>query len=226
MTNRNASGVTLGITSFITLLAVGTAGCTGPTSGGAVDETGAAEAQATTSSAIKVSEGALARLKCPRNLPAALNPPADATLKSALFAAGTQNYICAVPAAGGAPAWTLKAPHALLLRGLEIAGIHFAGPSWQSLDGSVVVGARSASAPAPDATDIPWLLLSAASHTGAGELATVSWIQRLDTAGGVAPSTGCDDAHLNAEVLVPYRAQYFFYVTAASGEPIRQCAAR
>ena len=185
----------------------------------------ASESETTAQSALKVSEGASPRA-CPCDVPAAVNPPADATLKSAFYAVGTQNYVCATPAAGGAPAWTLKAPHALLLRGLDTAAIHFAGPSWQALDGSVVVGTQTASAPAPDAANIPWLLLQASSHTGPGEFAPVSWIQRLSTAQGVAPATGCDDAHLGAETLVPYRAQYFFYVTAAPGDPIRQCASK
>jgi hypothetical protein len=197
-------------------------GCTAPST----DAGPASDPEATVeSSALKVSEGAIARALCPRDVPAALNPPADATLKAGFYAAGTQNYVCATPAAGGAPAWPVKAPHALLLRGLDTEAIHVAGPSWQAVDGSVVVGAKVASAPAPDASDVPWLLLQAASHTGAGQFAPVSWIQRLGTSQGVAPATGCDDAHLGAETLVPYRALYFFYVTAAPGEPIRQCAA-
>lgn len=226
MTNDSQirSGFEVGIAARVALataVACAGASCT------AADD--AAEPSASTTSAalaFRISEAGMARARCPHNVPAALNPPADATLQSALYALGTQNYVCAAPAAGGAPAWTLKAPHAILLRGLDTAAIHFAGPSWQAQDGSVVVGTRSASAPAPDTTNIPWLLLQAASHTGAGEFAPVSWIQRLDTSRGVAPATGCDDAHLGAEALVPYQAQYFFYVPAAPGEAIRQCAGR
>ena len=218
--SRFGSVFPLGVAALATVAVTG-AGCTEQ---GTIAE--ASESETTAQSALKVSEGASARVSCPCDVPAAVNPPADATLKSAFYAVGTQNYVCATPAAGGAPAWTLKAPHALLLRGLDTAAIHFAGPSWQALDGSVVVGTKTASAPAPDAANIPWLLLQASSHTGAGEFAPVSWIQRLSTAQGVAPATGCDDAHLGAETLVPYRAQYFFYVTAAPGYPIRQCASK
>jgi hypothetical protein len=78
-----------------------------------------------------------------------------------------------------------------------------AGPSWETLDGSLVTGTRLASAPAPEPTAIPWLLLKAASHAGSGTLANVTFIQRLGTVGGIAPATGCDDAHLGTEVLVP-----------------------
>jgi hypothetical protein len=165
------------------------------------------------------------RGRCPRDLPAALNPPADATVTAVLPARGVQIYTCATPAAGGDPVWTLKAPHAVLVKEGEVQAIHFAGPSWQALDGSTVVGARVASA-TPDATDIPWLLLAAASNAGEGLFANVTAIQRLNTVDGLAPSTGCDAAHLNAQVLSRYRADYFFYHTAGANERVRQCAAK
>jgi hypothetical protein len=164
--------------------------------------------------------------RCPDEVPAALNPPADATLAAAFPAHGVQIYTCAIPAAGGAPAWTLKAPHAVLGKGHDVRAIHFAGPSWQATDGSLVTAAKKASSAAPVATDIPWLLLQAATHTGPGAFAPVTWIQRLATENGAAPATGCDDAHVGAEVLTPYAADYFFYRTASAGERIRQCAAQ
>jgi hypothetical protein len=170
--------------------------------------------------------GGLFQVRCPRDVPAALNPPADATLAAALPARGVQIYTCAVPSAGGAPVWTLKAPHAVLGKGHDVQAIHFAGPSWQANDGSLVTATKVGASPAPDATDIPWLLLQAATHTGAGAFADVTWIQRLATEDGAAPTTGCDDAHVGATVLAPYAADYFFYRTSSAGERIRQCAAR
>jgi len=170
--------------------------------------------------------GRLLQVHCPHDVPAAVNPPADATLAAALPARGVQIYTCAAPSTGGAPAWTLKAPHAVLGKNRDVQAIHFAGPSWQANDGSLVTATKVASASAPDATDIPWLLLQAATHTGAGVFADVTWIQRLDTENGAAPATGCDDPHVGAQVLVPYGADYFFYRTASAGERIRQCVAR
>ena len=63
---------------------------------------------------------------------------------------------------------------------------------------------------------IPWLLLDVAgAEAGPGGgffLTHVALIQRLNTSGGVAPSTGC---HHSTDVgkiaLVPYAADYFFY---------------
>jgi hypothetical protein len=42
-------------------------------------------------------------------------------------------------------------------------------------------------------------------------MADVSYIQRLDTAGGLAPTTGCDASHVGAIARVDYTATYFFY---------------
>jgi uncharacterized protein DUF3455 len=63
---------------------------------------------------------------------------------------------------------------------------------------------------------IPWLLIEAVGNqrgpTGSGVLADTSFIQRLNTFGGVAPSTGCSQAgNVGATALVPYAATYFFY---------------
>jgi len=170
------------------------------------------------------------RLRCPGSVPAALDPPADATIAFGFAAQGVQIYTCTAagpavpPAVTPGPTFTLKAPHAVLSDGPQVRAVHFAGPSWQALDGSLITGAKVASSPSPDPTAIPWLLLKAATHAGTGAFADVTFIQRLDTVGGVAPSTGCDDAHLGTEVLVPYRSSYFFYVAAAPGTHVRQCS--
>lgn len=173
-----------------------------------------------------------AHTRCPDGVPAALDPPADATIAFSFAAEGVQIYTCTAaapavpPAPTPPPSFVLKAPHAVLFEGPQPRLIHFAGPSWEALDGSLVTGTKLASAPAPDPTAIPWLLLKAATHAGTGVLANVTFIQRLGTVGGVAPTAGCDDAHLGTEVLVPYRSTYFFYVPAAAGGRVRQCSSR
>ena len=114
----------------------------------------------------------------------------------------------------------------MLGKGHDVQAIHFGGPSWQATDGSVVTATKDAATPAPDPTDEPMHQLQAATHTSAGVFAQVTWIQRLDTETGVAPATGCDEAHVNTEVLAPYAADYFFYRASSAGERIRQCAAQ
>jgi hypothetical protein len=163
---------------------------------------------------------------CPSDLPAVLDVPADQTLAAMLPARGVQIYTCVAATPGTPPVWTLKAPHAVLGKGGDVEAIHFAGPSWQATDGSLVVGSKVAASPSPDLTAIPWLLLKASSNAGPGLFADVTYVQRLNTEGGVAPTTGCDDAHPDAQVLVPYRADYFFYHPAVSGARVRQCVSR
>lgn len=126
------------------------------------------------------------------------------------FGKGTQIYVC--KASGAAYAWSLKAPDATLAdaRG-RVIGRHFAGPSWQANDGSTVVGVPLNVSPAPDAGAVPWLVLRAKSHDGSGEMATVRYIVRERTEGGMAPASGCDAGHAGKEVRVPYSAVYLFF---------------
>src|SRR4051794_27869318 len=85
---------------------------------------------------------------------------------------------------------------------------HFAGPTWQAVDGSNVVGSLVQSA-TPDPNSIPWLLLST-KPGGApdGLMSKVQFIQRLYTKGGKAPATNPTGA---PEVSAFYQAEYYFY---------------
>jgi hypothetical protein len=123
---------------------------------------------------------------------------------------GAQVYTCEASPSG--LAWRLKAPDATLMdgTGAEI-GHHFAGPSWQASDGSTVVGETVVSDPAPQPGSIPWLLLRARSHSGSGAFASVGYIARIQTEGGLAPANGCDATHTGAERRVPYSALYVFF---------------
>jgi hypothetical protein len=107
--------------------------------------------------------------------------------------------------------WSFVSPEALLFavdEDHDLVGFHFAGPTWEGLDGSEVVGAVIDSCtPNPDA--IPWLLLGAASNEGHGIFGRVTFIQRLNTVGGKAPSV---PGTVPGQVArVPYTADYFFY---------------
>jgi len=106
--------------------------------------------------------------------------------------------------------WMLREPAAVILRGDRTVAVHYAGPTWQSVeDGSKVVasGERVAvDAPHPE-RDIPWLRLQA-DGTGPGLFEHVAYIQRLKTRGGVAPAGTCA---AGASTAVPYRAVYTFW---------------
>lgn len=148
-------------------------------------------------------------------VPAALSVPATATLVARYHGVGTQIYTCApnpnaTPDGGVADVWTFKAPSATLYtEHCCVAGTHSAGPTWLSTDGSSVVGSKVASAASPNADSIPILLLKAVSNNGTGIFTDVTFVQRLDTQGGVAPAGACDNE--GAELAVPYEANYYFY---------------
>jgi hypothetical protein len=144
-------------------------------------------------------------------------------------AVGTQNYICLPSSAGFA--WTLSTPQATLFDdgGRQIA-THYFSPNpmengtmrvtWQHSADTSVVWAQAlppSSDPAfvaPGA--IPWLLLRVVgtkrSPTDGGALATATYVHRVNTSGGVAPSTGCSaSTEIGNRAFVPYTADYVFY---------------
>ncbi len=146
---------------------------------------------------------------CAPEVPALLAIPAGNELAFAYDAIGVQTYGCDANATGYG--WVLRGPEADLYgkRG-ELAGIHYAGPTWESNDGSTVVAAK-VSEHSADPSSIPWLLLGATTHTGKGRMSGVTFIHRLDTAGGKAPAAGCDAAHVGSTTRVDYTATYSFY---------------
>ncbi|HET6410976.1 MAG TPA: DUF3455 domain-containing protein [Anaeromyxobacter sp.] len=151
---------------------------------------------------------------CGRELPPSLAVPPGNDLAFALEAEGVQIYSC--KARDASYGWEFQAPEARLStpRG-QGAGRHYAGPTWELTDGSKVVGEK-VEAVTPDPAAIPWLLLRAASYAGAGRMEEVTFVQRIETRGGNAPSDGCDLAHAGAVARVPYHAVYCFYRKGAS----------
>ena len=150
-------------------------------------------------------------------VPPILEPPADQQLTFHAFAVGVQIYVVTQnPTNPALYSWVFKAPEAVLFEEDdqdEPVGLHYAGPTWEHKDGSKVVGSVLQRSPSPNAGAIPWLLLQAVSHEGRGKFSRVTYIQRVNTAGGTAPTTGADAAHVSQEARVPYTAEYYFYRT-------------
>ena len=145
-----------------------------------------------------------------QQFPPQIQPPATEKLLVQVHAKGDQVYSC--KADGTKFAWTLKAPDAQLFdKNGKSFGKHFAGPTWEANDGSRVVGKAVANVPSPDADSIPWLLVNILSHEGSGVLTPATSIQRVNTKGGKAPSSGCDSSHVGQETRAPYEADYLFY---------------
>jgi hypothetical protein len=105
--------------------------------------------------------------------------------------------------------WGAPVPEATLFHGNGIVTIHFEGPRWQSNSGSTVLGAVAKPPVIVDPDAIPWVLLKAVSTEGPGIFADTTFIQRVHTAGGKAPSV--DGTFVGQVARVPYTADYFFY---------------
>jgi len=153
---------------------------------------------------------------------------------------GSQNYVC-LPTSTGV-AFALFTPEATLLDddGEQII-THFFGPNpeerntnpavtatgtiraaWQhSHDGSTVWGKVNAGDASTDAAfvelnAIAWLKVTKAGvergTTGGDKLTKTTFIQRVLTHGGVAPSTGClSTADIGHLAFVPYTSDYIFW---------------
>jgi Protein of unknown function (DUF3455) len=144
-------------------------------------------------------------------------------------ALGTQNYVC-LPS-GAAVAWTLFGPQATLFDDSTNQQItHFLSvnpiengtlrATWQhSGDTSRVWAAATASSSDPNYVApgaIPWLLLEmVGTQYGPNlghKMTETTFIQRVNTAGGIAPATGCTaSTDIGKKVFVPYTADYIFY---------------
>ena len=146
-------------------------------------------------------------------VPTELQVPAGNSVFLVGHAVGVQIYGC-MATTGGA-AWTLLAPRADLYGDNgRLVATHFGGPTWQAVDGSRVVGKKEAGVTV-DPTAVAWLKLSAASTTEGpdGErLLNTTFIQRLNTAGGLPPAaTQCDPTTVGEQAEVPYTADYYFW---------------
>jgi hypothetical protein len=148
-------------------------------------------------------------------VPHAIQASAGEELVLVARASGFQIYVCRADAEGK-PVWVLRAPEAQLFdRQGNSIGRHFGGPTWQHNDGSQITARMAAKADAPEAGTIPWLLLTVTGHTGSGALSGVTTIQRINTAGGLAPVEGCSAANIEAEFKSSYTADYYFYARRA-----------
>jgi hypothetical protein len=138
-------------------------------------------------------------------VPAAIAAPGESTVAT-FHAEGAQVYECKA-GADGKLAWAFREPIATLVLDGKTVGRHYAGPNWEHMDGSAVVGKVAGNAPGKTASDIPWLKLDVASQRGSGTLTGVTTVQRINTQGGVHTGA-CDKA--GTFLSAPYSADYVF----------------
>ena len=142
------------------------------------------------------------RVARPADIPADIRVPQGHKAIATLPAVGVQTYVCKNNE------WTFLQPDAILTANRVPQMLHSAGPVWTSVrDGSSVTGTVVKSSPVPQA--VPQLLLRSTVTRGGKQLGKVTFIQRLRTQGGLAPTVSCT----NGQTLsVPYSADYRFWV--------------
>ncbi|WP_394754309.1 DUF3455 domain-containing protein [Crenothrix sp.] len=142
-------------------------------------------------------------------IPDVIKVPSGNTQLFTLHATGEQIYQCALK--DDSYKWIVY-PNAILLdeQGKQV-GKHTKGPAWQYKDGSRVIGKISQKTDEARNKAMPWLLIEVVDHQGNGLLSTVSFINRVNTQGGLEPTQQCDANHLGTEKPASYTADYIFY---------------
>ena len=147
------------------------------------------------------------------DLPEPIRVPADHKVAMTATGAGDLTYECRAKAADpSAFEWAFVGPSAKLMdpKTQKEVGKYYGGPTWESMDGSKVTGKQVATAPAP-AGNIPLQLVKAEPAMGSGAMMGVTYIQRINTKGGVAPTDACNAGMAGTKKTVPYQADYVFY---------------
>ncbi len=150
------------------------------------------------------------------NLPAAVQVPAGNKVAIETVGVGEITYQCnAKKDAADQFEWVFAGPDAKLndRKGKQIGKYYGPPATWESLDGSKLTGTQVAVAPS-SAGNIPNQLVKANPASGNGAMTGVTYIQRVNTIGGVAPASPCAASNVGAKQTVKYQADYIFYTAA------------
>jgi len=139
-----------------------------------------------------------------------IKAPSEVDPVRELAATGVQIFRCEQDKDGTAYRWMFRLPEAELRdsRGL-VVGHHGANYSFEDVDGSRLIGTIVGYDSAPEGDSLRWLLLRTQSY-GQGEFEKVTYVQRVDTSGGMPPEQ-CSAEQANQILRVPFSAKFIFY---------------
>jgi hypothetical protein len=141
-------------------------------------------------------------------MPDAIKAPQGHEVFLATHAKGSQIYQCTF--ASGEYNWQFQTPEAKLFdQHGQVIGRHYQGPTWVLRTGGLVRAKVAGKTEAKNA--IAWLLLKVSDHQGNSPFTKTSFIQRINTEGGLPPEKPCDGNHLGQEIGTAYSADYWFY---------------
>ncbi|MBB6576102.1 hypothetical protein HNP33_000150 [Comamonas odontotermitis] len=146
-------------------------------------------------------------------LPATVQVPAGHKVAMETVGVGQITYECrAKKDKATEHEWVFVGPDARLqTRSGTVIGKYWGPPAtWENHDGSKVTATQVAVAPAGTG-NIPLQLVKANPASGMGAMQGVTYIQRVATKGGVAPSMACEASNLGSKQVVQYQADYIFW---------------
>lgn len=146
-------------------------------------------------------------------LPDAVKVPSGNTVMLETVGIGDITYECrAKKEATDQFEWVFVGPNAKLndRAGTQIGTYYGPPATWEAKDGSKVTANQLAVSPGGNG-NIPLQLVKANPASGAGAMQGVSFIQRLATKGGVAPTKECAQSNLGDKQVVQYQADYIFW---------------
>jgi hypothetical protein len=137
-----------------------------------------------------------------------LRNPEDAVEFLRLHGKGVQIFRC--EARESAQRWVNKLPEAELTDDAGKLVVRLgANQTFEHVDGSRLAGEVVDHVPAPLDKALVWLLLKTRSY-GKGTLAGTTYVQRIDTVGGMPPDS-CAAAELNQVLRVDFAADFVFF---------------
>lgn len=147
------------------------------------------------------------------NLPAPVQVPAGNKVAMETVGVGEITYQCSAKKdMAGQYEWVFIGPDAKLndRSGRQVGKYYGPPATWESMDGSKLTATQVAVAP-NGAANIPYQLVKGNPAMGSGAMSGVTYIQRVDTRGGIAPATACGAGNMGAKQMVKYQADYIFY---------------
>jgi hypothetical protein len=150
------------------------------------------------------------------NLPTTVQVPAGNKVAMETVGVGEITYQCnAKKDVADQFEWVFVGPDAKLndRNGKQVGKYYGPPATWEAMDGSKLTGSQVAVAPSA-AGNIPNQLVKANPASGSGAMTGVTYIQRVNTMGGVAPSSACAASNMGTKQVVKYQADYIFYKTA------------
>jgi hypothetical protein len=148
----------------------------------------------------------------PAGLSAGLRAPANEEPAFMLSGNGAYVYECRQSVLDpNVYEWSFVVPDATLYDGSRTVARHATPGMFEATsDRSTISGIVRASQ-AAGVANLPWVSMQTQPMSPEGLFAGVTSIQRVNTSGGAAPTTGCGPTSLGSETRVAYQADYYFY---------------